>query len=180
MQRLGAFMVMAGALALIPLAAPVQTGPTRVGSAEASTGSEVRSAEIGGAAVVHSIAAAHGSPNYVATPEIISRVGEILGAIDSPQKRTELAEQWLQYSKQVIAKDLEYRQQWLDLQKRQLSQFREVEQLRLEVARLQAQVEELRARNAQLERESLRVPARLGPGFNGPPSVPAPQAPALK
>ncbi len=180
MPRWNALLMVAGAAALLPLAAPVQTGPTRVGSAGASTGPQSQSVEVGSPAVVHSIAAAYGSPNYVATPEIISRVGEILGAIDSPQKRTELAEQWLRYSREVIAKDLEYRQQWLDLPKRQLSQFREVEQLRLEVARLQVQVEELRARNAQLERQNVRTPSRLVPGFDGPSSAPAPQAPALK
>ncbi|MCL5279008.1 MAG: hypothetical protein M1376_03775 [Planctomycetes bacterium] len=99
-----------------------------------------------------------------AIPEIIGRAGEILGAIDSPQKRSDLAEQWLQYSKQVIAKDQEYRQQWLDFQRQQAAQQQQVEALRLEIARLQMQVEELRAQNAHLERENLLSRSKLGPG----------------
>jgi hypothetical protein len=180
MKRLGVLIVAAGAAALIPLAAAVQTGPTRVGSAGAGTDPQLESIQYGGPAEPPPMAAAYGPPNYVATPEIVSRVGEIIGAIDSPQKRSELAEQWLRYSKEIINQDMEYRRQWLDLQRAQLSQFREVEQLRMEVARLQAQLEELRARNAQLERESLRMPAQLGPGPGGSSSAPAPQAPALK
>jgi hypothetical protein len=97
-----------------------------------------------------------------AIPEIFSRVGEILGAIDSPQKRTELAQQWLQYSKQVIAKDQEYRQQWLDFQRQQAAQQQQVEGLRLEIARLQMQIEALRAQNARLEQENLLAQAKLG------------------
>jgi len=113
-----------------------------------------------------------------AIPEIIGRAGEILGAIDSPQDRSKLAEQWLQYSKQIIAKDLEYRQQWLSLQREQLAQQQQMEQYRLEIARLQMQVEELRARNAQLERENLQAQSRIGPGPGEPLSAPAPRAPA--
>lgn len=160
MVRLRVLIVAAGMMAASGVRAEEWAGPTRV--------SQVR---------LYPIAAPYGPayppPDYVATPEIISRVGEILGAIDSPQKRNELAEQWLQYSKQVIAKDLEYRRQWLDLQKQQLSQRQEVDQLRLEVAKLQMQIEELHARNAQLERENVQAQARL----RGPSSGPASQAP---
>jgi hypothetical protein len=119
-----------------------------------------------------------------AIPEIIGRAGEILGAIDSPQRRSELAEQWLQYSKQVIAKDQEYRQRWLDFQRQQAAQQQQVEALRLEIARLQMQFEELRAQNARLERENLSSQARLGQTSSdratresAPPS-PAPQGSA--
>jgi hypothetical protein len=97
-----------------------------------------------------------------AVPEIIARAGEILAAVDSPQRRSQLAEQWLQYSKQVIAKDQEYRRQWLDFQRQQLRQQQQVEQLRLEVARLQAQMEELRAQNARLEQENLYARSQGG------------------
>ncbi|MCU0914720.1 MAG: hypothetical protein MUC88_09175 [Planctomycetes bacterium] len=113
-----------------------------------------------------------------AIPEIIGRAGVILGAIDSRQDRSQLAEQRRQCSEQVIAKDLEYRQRWLNLQREQASQQQQVEQYRLEVARLQMQVEELRARNAQLERENLQSQSRLGPGPGEPLSAPAPRAPA--
>jgi hypothetical protein len=104
---------------------------------------------------------AGGYPN-TAIPEILSRAGEILGAINSPQRRSELAQQWLQYSKQVIAKEQEYRQQWLDFQRQQAGQQQQVEELRLEIARLQMQIEALRAQNARLERENLQSQAKLG------------------
>jgi hypothetical protein len=97
-----------------------------------------------------------------AIPEIIGRTGEILAAIDNPERRSELAQQWLQYSKQIIAKDQEYRQQWLDFQRQQAAQQQQVEALRLEIARLQMQIEALRAQNARLERENLPSQARLG------------------
>jgi len=95
-------------------------------------------------------------------PEVFSRVGEMLAAIESPERRSQLAEQWLQYSKQVIAKDQEYRQQWLDLQRRQLAQQQQAEALRMEIAKLQMQIEELRAQNARLERENLLSQSKLG------------------
>jgi hypothetical protein len=97
-----------------------------------------------------------------AIPEILGRAGELLGAIDNPDRRSKLAEQWLQYSKQVIAKDQEYRQQWLDFQRQQAARQQQVEELRLEVARLQMQIEQLRAQNARLERENLLSQAELG------------------
>ncbi len=119
-----------------------------------------------------------------AIPEILGRMGQILGAIDSPRRRSELAEQWLQYSKQVIAKDQEYRQRWLDFQRQRSAQQQQVEELRLEVARLQMQIEELRAQNARLERENLLSQAKLGPRSGdqatreAAPQSPAPQGSA--
>ena len=89
-------------------------------------------------------------------------------------------EKWIRKYIRVIDKDLENRGQWLDLERAQLSRQQEVEQLRLEVARLQVQVEELRARNAQLERESQRTSATLGPGYDRPGAGPGPQSPAQK
>ncbi len=114
-------------------------------------------------------------------PEILSRAGEILGAIDNPQKRSDLAEQWLQYSKQVIAKDQEYRQQWLDFQRQQATRQQQVEALQLEIARLQMQVEELRAQNARLERENLLSQSKFGqPSGNRGTTGPASQPPAYQ
>ncbi len=143
MKRPGALIVLAaGALALIPAATGAGLGPTPV-----RYGNDYLPA---------------GGYACPAIPEIIGRTGEIIGAIDSPQRRSELAEQWLQYSKQVIAKDQEYRQQWLDFQRQQAAQQQQAEELRLEVARLQMQIEALRAQNARLERENLLSQAKLG------------------
>jgi len=143
MKRHGALIALAaGVMALIPAATGARLGPTPVRY-------ENDYLPAGGYACP-------------AIPEIIGRVGEILGAIDSPQRRSELAQQWLQYSKQVIAKDQEYRQQWLDFQRQQAAQQQQVEKLRLEIARLQMQIEELRAQNARLERENLLSQSRLG------------------
>jgi hypothetical protein len=173
MKRLGVWIVLtAGVMMMIP---------TRTHSAPSGWGE----AELGPTLVQYD----YGSPPPGAypsgtLPEVFGRVGEILGAIDNPDRRSQLAEQWLQYSKQVIAKDYEYRQQWLDLQRRQLAQQQQTEALRLEVARLQMQIEELRAQNARLERENLLSQSRLGPTSgdraareSGPPS-PAPQGSA--
>jgi len=143
MKRHGALMVLAaGVMTLIPAAAGAGLAPTPVRYDND-----------------YLPAGGYACP---AIPEIIGRTGEILGAIDSPQKRSELAEQWLQYSKRVIAKDQEYRQQWLDFQRQQAAQQQQVEGLRLEIARLQMQIEALRAQNARLERENLQSQAKLG------------------
>ena len=150
MKPHGALLVLtAGAMALIPAATGARPGPTPVRYDNGYLPTPKTTSRIWEPCACPAI------------PEIIGRAGEILGAIDSPQKRSELAEQWLQYSKQVIAKDQEYRQQWLDLQRRQAAQQQQVEELRLEIARLQMQIEALRARNAQVERENLLSQAKL-------------------
>ncbi len=143
MRRLGALIVLAGgAIAMFAPVIGARPGPTPVRY-------ESDYLPAGGYACP-------------AIPEILGRAGELLGAIDSPQKRSDLAEQWLQYSKQVIAKDQEYRQQGLDFQRQQATQQQEVEALRLEIAKLQMQIEALRAQNAKLERENLQSQAKLG------------------
>ncbi len=172
MTRFRLLPALMGAATLAAALAMASIGPTRVGPGDTDLEPPNGSNADGMPLPVRPIAMPYGSPNYVATPEIISRVGEILGAIDSPQRRTELAEQWLRFSKEVINQDLEYRRQWLDLERAQLSQQQAVEQLRLEVARLQLEVEQLRARNAQLERENLETPSRPRPGSEGPSAAP--------
>jgi hypothetical protein len=143
MKRYGALIVLAaGVMAMIPAATDAQWGPTPV-------------------RYDYDYPPPGGYPSGT-VPEILRRTGEILGAIDSPQRRSDLAEQWLQYSKQVIAKEQEYRQQWLDFQRQQAAQQQQVEELRLEIARLQMQIEELRAQNARLERENLLSQSKLG------------------
>jgi hypothetical protein len=104
---------------------------------------------------------------YASTPELIGRVGEVLDAVDSPQRRSVLAEDWLRFSKQAIAKDLEFQQEWLQLQRRQTAYQQEAEQLRLEAARLQMKAEELRAENLRLEQENLLLRRELAHGAQG-------------
>jgi hypothetical protein len=106
----------------------------------------------------------------VSPAAIVDRVGEILAAIDSPQDRSKLAKQWLEFSKRIIAKDLEFREQWLALQKQQLSRQQEIEQLRLQITQLQVKVEQLRTQNLQLQQQN-RSTARAGTppaGSQGP------------
>ena len=109
------------------------------------------------------------------TPEYLDRVGEVLDAIDSPSRRSDLAENWLQFSKSAIAKNLEFRDRWLNLQKQQLNQDQHVEQQRLEMTKLQMQIEQLRAENLRLERENLQMRMELNsqapkPTLNGTPN----------
>lgn len=94
-------------------------------------------------------------------PESWDRIGNVLDAIERPSRRSEVAENWIQFSKSAIAKDLDYRGQWLDLQKRQLNQDQLADQHRLEMARLQMQIEQLRAENLRLERENLELQMTL-------------------
>ncbi len=104
-------------------------------------------------------------------PESWDRIGDVLDAIERPSRRSEVAENWIQFSKSAIAKDLDYRGRWLDLQKEQLNQDQLADQRRLEMARLQMQIEQLRAENLKLERENLELQMALksrsaAPGAN--------------
>lgn len=108
------------------------------------------------------------------SPEFMDRIGEVLRAIDSPSRRSNLAENWLQFSKTAITKNLELQDQWINVQRQQLRQDHLVEQQRLEMARLQLQIEQLRAENLRLERENLQIRMELnqqppagGPTTNG-------------
>ncbi len=105
------------------------------------------------------------------SPESLDKIGEVLGAIERPSRRSEVAENWIQFSKSAIAKNLEFRDRWLTLQKEQLNQDQVVEQQRLEMTRLQMQIEQLRAENLKLERENLQLQMTLknqaaAPGVN--------------
>jgi hypothetical protein len=111
---------------------------------------------------------------YVVTPQVADRIGEILGAINNPQRRSEVAQQWLQFSKQAIARDQEFRKEWLEVQKQQLRQQQQAQQFQLEVAQLQIRIEELRAENLRLEQENLqlRQAQRPGTGTQGTAQLP--------
>lgn len=95
------------------------------------------------------------------SPEFMDRIGEVLRAIDSPSRRSNLAENWLQFSKTAIAKNLELHDQWINVQRQQLRQDQVVEQQRLEMSKLQLRIEQLRAENLRLERENLQMRMEL-------------------
>ncbi|MGE5295765.1 MAG: hypothetical protein ACM3VT_13140 [Solirubrobacterales bacterium] len=94
-------------------------------------------------------------------PQSWDRIGDVLRSIERPSRRSEVAENWIQFSKSAIAKDLEYRDRWLNLQKEQLNQNQRVEQQRVEMGQLQMQIEQLRAANLRLERENLELQMAL-------------------
>lgn len=153
MKRLQAWILSAGAVALIPVWAAAQTGPTRVRLDNADSGAPIWPIAVGQPAPVYATPIQYGPPGYVGTPEIVSHVGEVLGAIDNSDDRNRLAKQWLQFSQKTIAKDQELQQQWLQVRQQQLAQEQEANQLRLQMAQLQLQLEELRAQNLRLEQQ---------------------------
>lgn len=106
----------------------------------------------------------------------MDRIGQVLGAIDSPSRRSEVAESWVQFAKTTIARNLELQQQWLDLQKQQLAQNQQASQENLEIARLHLQIQQLHAENLKLERENLQMQAQImkqGGGQAAPRQSPA-------
>ncbi len=116
---------------------------------------------------------------FSSTPVLIGRVGEVLGAVDSPQRRSVLAEEWLRFSKQAIAKDLELQESWLQIQRQQTACQQQAGQWRFELARLQMEIEELRAENLRLEQANLQMRRALAsearqPQSDGPAPTPAP------
>lgn len=109
-------------------------------------------------------------------PELFGRAAEMLGAINGMDDRSRLAQDWLSFLRKVIVEDIKHRRQWLDLQRQRLAQAQQVEQLKLEVARLQKQVEQLRARTVPSRRPG---PAGIELPSGGPPTAvprgPSPQ-----
>jgi len=120
------------------------------------------------------------------TPEAISRQAEamskILAAIDSPQRRSMLAEQWLQFSRQMIAKSVDIREDWLTLQKQQTAYQQEAQQLRVEMLRMEGEIEKMRAENLKLQNENLQLQLQLKQTAGTPTTTPAPpvQTPPVK
>ena len=84
-------------------------------------------------------------------------ISSVLDAINSPERRSTLAEQWVQFSKQAITKSLTFQDQWLTLQRAQLQNQQQTEQFRVEMLRLQTEIEKLRAENLRLQNENLRL-----------------------
>ncbi len=120
------------------------------------------------------------------TPEAISRQAEamskILAAIDSPQRRSMLAEQWLQFSRQMIAKSVTLREDWLGLQKQQTAYQQEAQQLRVEMLRMEGEIEKMRAANLRLQNENLQLQMQLKQtsGTPAPTQTPPAQTPPVQ
>jgi hypothetical protein len=120
------------------------------------------------------------------SPEAISRAADamskVLNSIDSPQRRSMLAEQWIQFSRQMIAKSLAFREDWLNLQKQQTANQQEAQQLRVQMLRMEGEIEKLRAANLKLQNENLQLQMQLKPTTGTPTPAPAPpvQTPPVK
>jgi len=153
MKRLRVVILSVSVIALVSILAAAQTGPTRVRLDSADGGPQVWSIGYGGSTPLYPMRVVYGPPGYPTSAEIVSHVGAVLGAIDNSEDRNRLAKEWLQFSKQTIAKDQQLQQQWLQLQQQQLAQQQEAEQLRLQMAQLQMKIEELRAQNLRLEQQ---------------------------
>ena len=72
-----------------------------------------------------------------------------------------MAENWIQFAKSAVAKNLQFQDQWLDIQRQQLDQDQAAGQQRVEMTKLQLQIEQLRQENLRLERENLEMRMRL-------------------
>jgi hypothetical protein len=107
---------------------------------------------------------------YPIIPDLLGRAVELLGAISDAQDRSSLAEDWLSFTKQMIVQEMQYRQQWLNHQKQQSAQAYQIQQLQLQVAKLQKEVAQLRARHAQPEQGPSSQPAQ--PPAGPPTKVP--------
>jgi hypothetical protein len=180
MKRRQVWILAAGVVALIPVLAMAQAGPTRVRLDNADAAGSVRPIGFEQSMPVYAMPVQYRPSGYVGTPEIVSHVGEVLGAIDNSDDRNRLAQQWLQFSQTTIAKDQQMQEQWLQLQQQQLvqqqqqlAQQQEAEQLRLQLAQLQMRLEELRAQNLRLEQQ---LGQGSGVGVPRPPTpTPTPQ-----
>lgn len=113
------------------------------------------------------------------SPELITRSANaltgVLNTISSPQRRDLLAEQWIQFSKQTIAKSLAFREEWLTLQKQQVANQQEAQQLRVEMLRMEGEIERMRAANLRLQNENLQLQMQLKGQMSAQAAVPAPE-----
>lgn len=116
------------------------------------------------------------------SPELIAKSAEamssVLSTISSPQRRDLLAEQWIQFAKQTIAKSLSFREQWLDLQKQQVQNQQDTQQLRVEAMKMEGEIERMRAANLKLQNENLQLQMQLKQQTGGQTTASAPQTQA--
>jgi hypothetical protein len=161
MRRHRIARVSVGMVVLFAALAAASVGPTRVGGKHPGPEGQTQPIAYVTAVPAYPALGPYGAGGYVATPEIVSRIGEILAAIDAPQDRSRLAQQWLQFAKQTIAKDQEFRDAWLAIQRQQVAQQQQAQHYQLEIARLQVRIEELQAQNLRLQQENLQAQLQL-------------------
>jgi hypothetical protein len=79
---------------------------------------------------------------YFCRPRFVETCGneasKVLEVISSPEKRDKLAQEWLHFSKQSTMLSLETQKEWVQLQRHYLTFQREIEQVRLEKLKFQA------------------------------------------
>jgi hypothetical protein len=173
MKRLRASIFCASALAVVPLLAGAMPGPTRVGPAETTAAPSLQSLELENPGPAYPTLIQYdqsGSPGAPSTPEIISHVGEVLAAISNPERRSQLAEQWLRYAQRAITRDQDLQAQWLALQQQQYAQQQQTAQLHLQMQQLQLQIEQLHAQNLQLEQQLAQRAGGQAPYASLPPA----------
>jgi hypothetical protein len=105
----------------------------------------------------------------------IDAIGRVLDTISSPARRDALAENWMLFAKQSIAKSLDLGQQWVDIQKAQLQNQTQADQYQAEVLKLQMQVEQLHNQNLALENENLKMRLQLQQQSGQSPSATPPK-----
>jgi len=102
---------------------------------------------------------------YYSDIDLIAReadaIGEVLNKISSPERRSLLAEQWIQFSRQRIAKTDAFREEWLNLQKQQTVNQQDAQQTRVEMLKMEGEIEKLRAENLKLQNENLQLQLQL-------------------
>ncbi len=102
---------------------------------------------------------------YCSEIDVISReadaISSVLSKISSPERRSLLAEQWIQFSRQRIAKSETFRQEWLNLQKQQTVNQQDAQQARVDMLKMEGEIEKLRAENLKLQNENLQLQLQL-------------------
>jgi hypothetical protein len=123
----------------------------------------------------NAISGVSGPYGYPVIPDLLGRAVEFLATINSVQERETLAEDWLSFTRKIIVQDMQYRQQWVKLQRQQLAQASQVQQLQLQVAKLQEEIEQLRAHNTPPEQGPASQPEKAPAGSpTKSPGAPAP------
>jgi len=100
-----------------------------------------------------------GPPQLIRTPG--NEVSKVLDAISSPGDRQKVAIEWLKFSEQSTTKSLQIQKEWVELQKHYSSSQIQIEQLRLEKSKLEAEIEKLQVEKLRLEKENLQLRLKL-------------------
>lgn len=123
---------------------------------------------------------------YCSDIDVINReadaISQVLNKINSPERRSLLAEQWIQFARQRVARSEAFREEWLTLQKQQTANQQEAQQLRVEMLKMEGEIEKMRAENLKLQNENLQLQLQLKQQTSGQTTTQAPptQAPPVK